>query len=226
MENSGTTSISQLPTNMMSNSHEQPLQNQANNNNNNNNNNIILNKNEIISETTGQMPNPIMQQITSKSYTENQNANQNNYNEMINQLQKATLAGATGLPSRDIPINTTAVNNDTQIKPNFIPEPQNSNYIKNTLTPEDLIGENTKKQHYLDSLDKFYNEFQLPLLVCVLYFLFQLPIFRKTLKKFLPSLFGKDGNHNLYGYFFNSVLFAISFYILVKLINQITLSIF
>lgn len=219
METSGTTSISQLPGNILPNSIEQPLQSQSNSNN------VVLTKNEVVAENTSQLANPMMQQIATKAPEQNQEQNQNNYNEMITQLQKATLAGATGLPSRDIPINPTAVNNDTQIKPNFIPEPQNTDYISNSQTPEDLITQNTKKQNSLDSLDAFYNEFQLPLLVSVLYFLFQLPIFRKTLKKTLPVLFGNDANLNLYGYFFNSILFAIVFYILIKLVNQITLNI-
>ena len=219
METSGTTSISQLPGNNLPNSYDQPLQNQSNTNN------VVLTKNEVVAETTAQLANPIMQQIPTKAPEQNQLENQNNYNEMINQLQKATLAGATGLPSRDIPINPTAVNNDNQIKPNFIPESQNTDYITNSYTPEDLISQNNKKQNSLDSLDAFYNEFQLPLLVSVLYFLFQLPIFRKTLKKTLPSLFGNDANPNFYGYLFNSVLFASLFYILVKLVNQLTLNI-
>lgn len=216
---SGTTSISQLPGNIIPNSIDMPLQNQSNTNN------VILTKNEVVSETTAQMANPMMQQISTKQPEQNQQDNQNNYNEMISQLQKATMAGATGLPSRDIPINPTAVNNDTQIKPNFIPEPQNIDYISNSQTQEDLISQNTKKQNSLNSLDAFYNEFQLPLLVSVLYFLFQLPIFRKTLKKTLPVLFGNDANPNLYGYLFNSILFATTFYILIKLVNQITVNI-
>lgn len=219
METSGTTSISQLPGNNLPNSYDQPLQTQSNANN------VVLTKNEVVAETTSQLANPMMQQIPTKAPEQNQLENQNNYNEMINQLQKATMAGATGLPSRDIPINPTAVNNDTQIKPNFIPEPQNTDYITNSQTPEDLISQNNKKQYSLDSLDVFYNEFQLPLLVSVLYFLFQLPIFRKTLKKTLPSLFGNDANPNFYGYLFNSALFASIFYILVKLVNQLTLNI-
>lgn len=219
METSGTTSISQLPGNNLPNSYDQPLQTQSNANN------VVLTKNEVVAETTSQLANPMMQQIPTKAPEQNQLENQNNYNEMINQLQKATIAGATGLPSRDIPINPTAVNNDTQIKPNFIPEPQNTDYITNSQTPEDLISQNNKKQYSLDSLDVFYNEFQLPLLVSVLYFLFQLPIFRKTLKKTLPSLFGNDANPNFYGYLFNSALFASLFYILVKLVNQLTLNI-
>lgn len=219
METSGTTSISQLPGNNLPNSYDQPLQTQINTNN------VVLTKNEVVAETTAQLANPMMQQIPTKAPEQNQLENQNNYNEMINQLQKATMAGATGLPSRDIPINPTAVNNDTQIKPNFIPEPQNTDYITNSQTPQDLISQNNKKQYSLDSLDVFYNEFQLPLLVSVLYFLFQLPIFRKTLKKTLPSLFGNDANPNFYGYLFNSALFASLFYILVKLVNQLTLNI-
>tara|TARA_Y100000816_G_scaffold69547_1_gene46500 strand:- start:1751 stop:2413 length:663 start_codon:yes stop_codon:yes gene_type:complete len=219
METSGTTSISQLPGYNLPNSYDQPLQNQTNTNN------VVLTKNEVAAETTAQMTNPMMQQIPTKAPEQNQLENQNNYNEMINQLQKATLAGATGLPSRDIPINPTAVNNDNQIKPNFIPEPQNTDYITNSQTPEDVISQNNKKQNSLDSLDAFYNEFQLPLLVSVLYFLFQLPIFRKTLKKTLPSLFGNDANPNFYGYLFNSALFASIFYILVKIVNQLTLNI-
>ena len=219
METSGTTSISQLPSNNLPNSYEQPLQNQTNTNN------IVLTKNEVVAENTSQLANPMMQQIPTKAPQQNQLENQNNYNEMINQLQKATMSGATGLPSRDIPINPTSVNNDNQIKPNFIPEPQNIDYITNSQTPEDLISQNNKKQNSLDSLDAFYNEFQLPLLVSVLYFLFQLPIFRKTLKKTLPSLFGNDANPNFYGYLFNSLLFASIFYILVKLVNQFTLNI-
>tara|TARA_B100000780_G_scaffold234760_1_gene175204 strand:- start:724 stop:1386 length:663 start_codon:yes stop_codon:yes gene_type:complete len=215
---SGTTSISQLPGNIIPNSIDMPLQNQSNNNNNN----IVLTQNEVVAETTSQMANPMMQQISTKAPEQ---GDQNNYNEMITQLQKATMAGATGLPSRDIPINPTAVNNDTQIKPNYIPEPQNTDYISNSQTQEDLISQNKNKQNSLDSLDAFYNEFQLPLLVSVLYFLFQLPIFRKTLKKTLPVLFGNDSNPNLYGYLFNSTLFATIFYILIKLVNQLTLNI-
>jgi hypothetical protein len=165
METSGTTSISQLPGNNLPNSFDQPLQTQSNANN------VVLTKNEVVAETTSQLANPMMQQIPTKASEQNQLENQNNYNEMINQLQKATIAGATGLPSRDIPINPTAVNNDTQIKPNFIPEPQNTDYITNSQTPEELISQNNKKQNSLDSLDVFYNEFQLPLLVSVLYFM-------------------------------------------------------
>ena len=38
----------------------------------------------------------------------------------------------------------------------------------------------------------------------------------------LPSLFGKDGNMNLYGFFFNSTLFGILFFIINKFITNLT----
>jgi hypothetical protein len=214
MENpqSGTTSISQLPgNNMLPTGSEQPLQVQTNSNN------IVLTNNEVISENTSQMPNPMMQQMSSQPPQD--------YNEMIKQLQQATIAGATGLPSRDIPTNTNEIHADVQIKPNYIPEPDNTDYISNYQTQQDLISQSNTNQHNIDSLDSFYNEFQLPLLIAVIYFLFQLPIFRKTIKNILPSLYGIDANPNLYGYIFNSVFFAFIFYVLVKIVNQLTLNI-
>ena len=213
----GTTSISQLPQNnkVLNNIEVAQM-----------NNNVVLTKNEVIAETTAQMANPMMQQIPTSMPEQNQQQNQGNYNELISQLQKANADGATSLPSRDIPIDPAMVNNDVQIKPNFIPPPPTAeDYIQNDETPEDLLNKNKVKQSNIDSLDAFYNEFQLPLLISVLYFLFQLPIFRKTVKKIFPSLFGADANPNLYGYLFNSVLFAVLFYVLLKSINQITYNI-
>lgn len=221
MENpqSGTTSISLLPgNNMQPSSLEMPLQVQSNSNN------VALSNSDVVTENTTQMANPMMKQMSNQQSNQSQENNVN-YNEMIKQLQQATIAGATGLPSRDIPTNTNEIHTDVQIKPNFIPESNDIDYISNHETQEDLITQNKKNQYNIDSLDTFYNEFQLPLLVAVLYFLFQLPIFRKTIKNILPSLFGNDSNPNLNGYMFNSVLFASLFYILVKIVNQLTLNI-
>tara|TARA_B110000211_G_C14007513_1_gene521528 strand:- start:502 stop:1161 length:660 start_codon:yes stop_codon:yes gene_type:complete len=218
MENSlsGTTSISQLPgNNMVPSGSEQPIQVQSNSNN------VVLTKTEVVSDPNTQMQNPMMQQISSQPSEENKI----DYNEMIKQLQQATKAGATALPSRDIPADTNQIHADVQIKPNFVPETDNTDYIRNYQTQQDLISQSNTNQNNIDSLDSFYNEFQFPLLIAVLYFLFQLPIFRKTIKNFLPSLYGNDANPNLNGYMFNSVLFATIFYALVKIVNQLTLNI-
>lgn len=228
----GVTSINQLPASnqIMSNVEQIPQNTNINMNTNPNmNNNIILTKNEVISESNNQMQNPLpnpMQNSMPQQQNTEMPPSQNNYNELINQLQQASANGATGLPSRDIPTDPNVVNNDVQVKPNFIPQSTISeDYINNMQTPENLIMQNNKSQENFDSLDAFYNEFQLPLLIAVLYFLFQLPVFRRGVKKLLPSLFGNDGNPNLYGYFFNSALYASLFYILLKVINQLTVNI-
>ena len=145
-----------------------------------------------------------------------------NYNELIGQLQSATASGMTSLPSRDIPMQTTNISSDEQVKPNFIPEVNMNNYINNNETVENLILENNKIENSANNLEILYKEVQLPLLVTVLYFLFQLPVFKKLIKQLLPALFNNDGNVNLYGNLFYSIFFSSIFYILYKLINQIT----
>ena len=238
---STTTSISNLPVS------SQTLNNSQNTNqminqipNLNNQNNIVLTKNEVISQSNTQMLNPQMQnpqmqnpQMQNPQMQNPQISAQNienppnvNYNELIGQLQSATDAGVTSLPTRDIPINPSMVNNDAEIKPNYIPQSTNNeDYIRNFQTQENLLSDNAKYTSHIDSLDAFYNEFQLPLLVSVLYFLFQLPIFKKNIKKLFPLLFNPDANPNFYGHLFNSSLFAIVFYILVKIINNISIKI-
>lgn len=148
---------------------------------------------------------------------------QTNYNELVNQLQKASVSGATALPSRDIPIDPALLKTDIETKPNFIPQHNVSeDYINNLETQNSLLNQNSKEEKKIDTLEEFYNEFQIPLLLGILYFLFQLPIFKKYMKKLLPFIFASDGNLNLNGYLFNSVLFASIFYILFKSVNKLS----
>lgn len=222
MESSNITSISQLPSNSPDiNQSSIPIQQQIQQTPQNN---IVLNTNEIINETTNQLQNPPV--IMSNNVQANNSEIQSNpnYNELISQLQKASANGATGLPSRDIPMNPTQTANDVEIKPNFVPPPpSHEDYIKNMQTPENLINQNNKQMSYDYKLEQFYNELQTPLIVALLYFIFQLPYVRHIIKKYIPVLFAKDGNPNLYGYFFNSTLFAFSFFIILKIINQLNI---
>ena len=233
MEANSVTSISQLPSH--NNYQNNPLQ--QNMQQNMQQNNIILTKNDTLNEATSQ----IMNQNPNPNPNPNPNANANNipvlnqetnnvvqnnpnYNELINQLQKASSQGVTQLPSRDIPMNTTQTANDVEIKPNFVPPPtSHEDYIQNMQTPEQLVNENNRIMNYQNNLEQFYSTIQLPLIVSLLYFIFQLPYFRLFIKKMLPSLFGNDGNMNLYGFFFNSTLFGILFFIINKLISNLTM---
>jgi len=140
---------------------------------------------------------------------------------IVNGLQQASISGATLLPSRDIPMTTTGHSTDPQIQPNYVPQPQNPvDYIKNYEESSDMVDEYNKNMTRQNSLDDMYNEIQTPLLLAVLYFLFQLPFFRKFLFSYFPILFSNDGNFNINGFIFSSVLFGLLFYTLNKVTNH------
>lgn len=146
---------------------------------------------------------------------------QSTISQIVSGLQQATISGATQLPSRDIPMTTTGHSNDPQVQPNYVPPPPNNlDYIKNHEDTNDMIDDYNKKRKHSDSLDEMYNEIQTPLLLAVLYFLFQLPFFRKFLFRYLPVLFSNDGNLNINGFLFTSTLFGLLFYLLNKITNH------
>lgn len=146
---------------------------------------------------------------------------QTTINQIVNTLQQASASGVTQLPSRDMPMNPLNISNDSQVQANFVPpSPQNQNdYIHNYEQTNDMIQNYNSRVSTRDSLDEMYSEIQTPLLISVLYFLFQLPFFRKKLFHFFPVLFSNDGNYNLNGHIFTSILFGILFYLLNKISN-------
>lgn len=138
--------------------------------------------------------------------------------QIVSGLQHASISGATQLPSRDIPMNTNNISTDPYVQPNYVPPPQdNTDYIKNYEQTSDMVNTHNKNARAQDSLDDMYNEIQTPLLLAVMYFLFQLPFFRKFLFGYFPVLFSNDGNMNINGFMFTSALFGLLFYFLNKL---------
>jgi len=150
--------------------------------------------------------------------TSNMTLDQVTINQIVNGLQQATAVGATKLPSRDIPMTTNNIMADPQIQANYVPPPppQMRDYIQDYDTTNEIINNYNKNANRSQNLDDMYNEIQMPLLLSVLYFLFQLPFFKRQLFKYFPILFASDGNLNLNGYFFNSILFGLIFYLLNK----------
>lgn len=220
MEANAVTSISQLPSNTQTN-----IIAQAPPNSGQNQNNIVLQTTDVVNQTTNNLPGVPQQQQQMNTIEAVQNTvqqNPTNYNELVNQIQKASQNGGTGLPSRDIPIDPTTVKNDVETKPNYIPEPQvPEDYIKNMETPENLILENEAQQTQLNNMEVIYQELQIPIIITLLYFLFNLPAVKKQSQNLLPMLFNQDGNPNLYGYLLNSVLFGFLFYVIFKVFNKL-----
>lgn len=176
-----------------------------------------------------QNPNPTQIPIQNQNISQN-NSNpvqqisldQDTVNQLVSGLQRATLSGATQLPSRDIPMTTTQITNDPNIKPNYIPSLPypNQNYIDNYKANEDILNYYNKQAQKSQTLDDIYNEIQIPLLIAVMFFLFQLPFVKKILYTYIPFLFQTDGNLNMNGFIFTSVIFGLLFHLLNKIINN------
>jgi hypothetical protein len=231
MSSSGITSINELPlfNNQNQNGHIQQQQMMSQQPQN-----VVLNRNEIVSTNNNQMSTTSYTQLLPTSggstmsnpltmeksqHSQQSQQSQPNYNELITQIQKAAVYGSTALPSRDIPMEPLKVANDVQSQPNYIPPPQfQEDYIKNSITPQNLADTNSRQIKSGAYFDKLYGELQLPIIIALLFFLFQLPVVKQYNKKLLPFLFKSDGNPNLYGYIANSVLFASMIYVLLKLV--------
>lgn len=145
---------------------------------------------------------------------------QSTISQIVNGLQQASIAGATQLPSRDIPLQTEQLTNDEQIQPNYIPQPSKGerDYINDMNT--DNIDDYYRAERNQNSLDSLYDELQAPLLLAVLYFLFQLPFFKKTVFKYLPFFCNTDGNYNFNGLIFTCALFGFIYYSLSKTVKN------
>lgn len=157
--------------------------------------------------------NNIPQQNSNTDIGHSNNSSQtNDMKELLDGINIASKTGATQLSSRDIPITTEYIMKDPEIKPNFIPQ-TGGQYISDMDENINIDYQNKD----INSSDYIYDEIQIPLMLSVLYFLFQIPIIKTSLYKYLPSLCNVDGNYNLNGLFFISVLFGLVFFIMNKI---------
>ena len=182
-----TTSITDLPTDPM--------------NGGNVGGNVQMNVNEIVEKVNNEPKTSLT-------------LDQSTISQMVNALQQANISGATALPSRDIPQTTEQLTQDPNIQPNYIPPPALKDYINDT--DEDIIGSYHRQEKIENKLDAVYDELQSPLLLGILYFVFQLPFFKKKICKYLTFLCNNDGNYNLNGLIFTSSLFGFIYYSLSK----------
>ena len=137
--------------------------------------------------------------------------------QIVNVIQKAATSGSTALPSRDIPQTTENIMNDPNSNINYIPKEQ-----KYDLDPEEDEEEITytynKNQKQNMNLEYYYEILQIPILISILFFLFQIPVVKKLILINLPFLSKTDGNMNLHGLLFYSVLFGVCYFVLSILI--------
>jgi len=130
--------------------------------------------------------------------------------QIVSGLQQASLSGATRLQSRDIPMTSDHLSSDNQAKPNYVPP--NNRYIDED---DDNYIINPNQNNNLNNL---YSELQFPLLLGILYFIFQMPVFKNTLFQHFTFLFSSDGNYNINGLTFLSIMFSLTYYVFANVI--------
>lgn len=124
------------------------------------------------------------------------------------------------LPSRDIPTDTTELVQDPQVQPNYVPPVSNSvqktaDYMKQyDAINEEKIRNHRAQQSKETFQDSLLETIQLPVLVGLLFLVFQMPLVDKMVFQRLSflNIHNADGNYNTNGILFRSVLFGLVFY--------------
>jgi len=154
---------------------------------------------------------------------QNKIMNENTMNELVDGIQKASLFGATELPSRDFPQNTQNFNNDPYKNTNYIPPTSIRNYAEDELKDiqkEQIINNYNKINNFYSKINYFYDNIRIPLIAVLLYFIFQMNCFKSTLYKYVIHLFDKDGNYNLTGLIITSILYGVILHIILCIIKD------
>jgi len=144
--------------------------------------------------------------------------------ELVRGLQEANSSGATSIPVRDIPQN---IQQDAQVNPNYIP-PNNNQRVRFEEEEDEneydgITEKNTANNRKTDSFNYIYDELQTPILLGILFFIFQLPVVRLLLYKYLPAMHIESGTQlNLFGISFCSVIFGFGYMLICKLMSYLS----
>lgn len=119
------------------------------------------------------------------------------------------------LPPKDIPIDTSGFR-DEAARPNYVPPapPNTPNYV---AEQEDRLREQRQTESSRRAINQKFDyiaEFQMPIIVGILFWLFQMEMWNKFLARYLKSfeLFGEDGLLNMRGVLLKSVAFGWAYY--------------
>lgn len=130
------------------------------------------------------------------------------------------------LPSRDIPQDMSIYSVDETIQPNYIPRPTRTNYIREDPEEEEeeKLRVQKKKEKHVRFVDDMFVDIQKPVIIALLFLLFQLPFMNAFLYKYLffLKLAGEDGNMNMWGFVFKSGVFGVLVYGLEYLMNVLS----
>jgi hypothetical protein len=170
---------------------------------------------------------PLPQQPTNGGGGGNQQMNVPMSNQLTQEQQMMLMQmQQQRLPSRDIQMNMDEYQQDEQIQPNYVPKPKlTNNYVKDYEEKHEQELEQHEQKKYREHwMDQLITEFQTPMLIALLYFIFQMPAINTLLFKKLSflSIYKEDGNFNFQGLVLKSLLFGMLFYSTMKITNFIS----
>lgn len=145
-------------------------------------------------------------------------------------MKQATPPVHQQLPARDIPMDTTALVQDPQVQPNYIPPvPESVKQTAEYMRKYDEVTERKVDAHMREKqkqsrMDRLYEEAQMPFLVAVLFFVFNMPVVHSWIYKYFSfmKLHDADGNFNMYGLMWQSALFGSALYGLNKVVYALS----
>jgi hypothetical protein len=111
----------------------------------------------------------------------------------------------TELPARDVPRETINHVVDPQVSTTYIP-PKEPDYIEQQV-----------QLPQVSKMDKLMDEFRLPIILSILYFIFQLPIINSFLIRVLPYVFKEDSTATIG----KSILFGVAYHVSMLLIEYL-----
>jgi hypothetical protein len=135
------------------------------------------------------------------------------------------------LPSRDIPQDQGSLVQDIQVQPNYVPPVPDTvrttaEYMKQyDETTDRKIAAHKQEKESQSRMDKMVEQGQVPVLVAMLFFIFQMPIVDVYVFKYLSfmALHDTDGNFTLNGLIMRSAAFGAIFYGITYVINMLSL---
>ena len=140
---------------------------------------------------------------------------------IVEGIQMASANNMTALPSRDIPQNQSNITNDPQVQPNHVPKQEGGFVEEFDNTHARLYQEQMQQKKNAEQLDSFYDKLQIPIMISLIFFIFQLPFLNKLLFRYVPSLFLKEKQLSIGGYVCKTLLFGGAFMFIQHVINAL-----
>jgi hypothetical protein len=137
-------------------------------------------------------------------------------NKIVSGIQEASKQNQTGLPVRDIPMVSSNISQDPNVNPNYIPGENSGDYIQNQMSQQQLHNNIQQKSQEELRENDIFEQYKTPIIISILFLLFQMPMIDKKLYKFIPSLFSPEKALTFNGFIVKAVIFGGLYFGIIK----------